>query len=358
MTEKKKRMILFAIFLLLIVSCKIKKQDSGELVSSEVGNVKHVTVTNITKDDIQWHISVLASDSMQGRLSASSDEIHAAQYIKEKFISLGLKAFNDNYYQTFPIPSGRYIINGELQFGNFNGNRHEKKSKTLPLSSQNVVAYLETSDPKHENEYIVIGAHYDHIGTRKIGDSVFINNGADDNASGTAGLLEIAEKLRYTKKLKHNVIFAAFGSEELGLIGSEFFCDNPPVPIEKIKLMINMDMIGRMDSSKHAYIGTIETNDQLNTVVDVMKKTHPHINSVVSFDNFIRYSDHSSFYDIHVPVMAFTTGLHNAYHSPADTLGSINCEGEKLLLDFIYDLVISPAMDNCIRSFTSSELNP
>jgi len=342
MTLKKNLFVIFAISLLL-VSCKVRKQSFPDITRSEIETVKYRTVTDITESDVRLHVGVLASDSMQGRMSASPYEALAAKYIKERFESLGLKAFNGNYIQTFPMTLRRYFNN----------------SATQAATSQNVVAYLEVNDYEHENEYIVIGAHYDHIGTRMADDStLLINNGADDNASGVAGLLEIAEKLCSAKELKYNILFAAFGAEELGLIGSNFFCNNPPIPLEKIKFMVNLDMIGRMDSINSAYINTIEPNDKLKAVIDKVKVSHPDINPVMSFKYYMRGSDHSSFYEKQIPVMFFTTGLHNDYHTPADTIGSINYTGEKLLLDFVYDIVISPAMDDCIRSLTSSDTSP
>ena len=424
---------------------------------------------------------------MRGRKGGSPYEAKAAEYIKERFISLGLKPFNDNYFQKFPVSTHKYFNNCKLYFDDYKGEYpadfrsmimfdsltvagnvvfagygkdsdytnlnvkgkwvmilegensilYEKKatakangalgvlavgidgtsgneryvlsSDSVPLirisynfadrllahagttvhevlsnakqgenqsinipitvtatiksatqatMSQNVVACLKTNNPEYENSYIVIGAHYDHIGTQMEGDRMLINNGADDNASGTAGMLEIAEKLRSNKKLKYNFIFTAFGAEEEGLIGSQFFSNNPPVPLEKIKLMVNMDMIGRMDSVNHVYINTIEPNDKLNAVVNAIKDSHPDINAVISSESLYRSTDHYSFYNKHVPVISFITGLHKDYHTPRDTIGAINFKGEKRLLDFVYDIVISPAMDNCIRSFTSSDVKP
>ena len=486
MTLKKNPWVILAISLLL-VSCKVRKQDSPDIPRLEIETVKYSTATDITEGDIRLHIGVLASDSMQGRGSATSYEALAAEYIKERFESLGLKAFNGNYFQAVPITSRKYFSDCELYFDGYKGDYpsdfrsmimfdsltvagevvfagygndsdygnlpvknkwvmvlensnsilYERKataknngalgllvigidgtpggeryvlpadsvpmikvsrklsdrllahagtsvrevsektktgeiksidipvvvnatikSATQAISSQNVVAYLEASDSGQENGYIVIGAHYDHIGTRRVNDStLLINNGADDNASGTAGVLEIAEKLCSVKGLKYNILFAAFGAEELGLIGSRFFCNNPPVPLEKVKLMINMDMIGRMDSINRAFINTVESNENLNAVINKVKDSHPDVNAVISLEKLAN-TDHFPFFDKKIPVIGFTTGLHNDYHKPTDTIGSINYTGEKLLLDFIYDIVISPAMDDCIRSLTSSGSNP
>jgi len=465
MTSKKILFVLLAVSLTLI-SCKVRKPNSSNTLSRSVETVKHTTVTDITEDDIHWYMSALASDSMRGRKSGTPDEAHAAEYIKEKFKSLGLKAFGGNYFQSVPVTSRKHFDKCELYFEGYKGNYpadfrpmimfdsltvagkvvaagygndsdyenldvknqwvmieeegrsilYEKKaaaknrgalgvlvigkdgttgderyvlpadsipmikisrtfadrllaqtgrvsatirSVTQPITSQNVVAYLETDDSgREENGYIVIGAHYDHIGTITKGDSLLICNGADDNASGVIGLLEIAEKLRSEKKLKYNVLFAAFGAEELGLVGSRFFCNNPPIPLEKIKLMVNLDMIGRMDSVHHVFINTGKPDDRLNTMLDEIKDSHPNINAALATDSYLQGSDHTSFFNKHIPVLFFTTGLNSEYHTPADTMSTINYRGEKQLLDFVYDLVISPAMDNCIRSFTSSDENP
>ena len=486
MTLKKIPFVILVISLSLI-SCKVGKQDSAIPVPQEIETSKYRTVADITENDIHWHIGVLASDSMQGRKSASPYEVLAAEYIKENFKSLGLKSFNDNYFQTFNVSTRKYFDNCEFYFdrykaeyptdfrsmimfdsltitsevvfagfgyesdykninvkgkwvlileesnsilyerkataktngasgvfvvgidGTTGAERYVLQSDSTPLikishnladrllmhagtavqevlskakqgenqninipvpvtatiksttqatTSQNVVAYMKSNNPEYENSYIVIGAHYDHIGTKKVGDSILINNGADDNASGVAGILEIAEKLCSNKEFKYNVIFAAFGAEEMGLIGSSFFCNNSPVPLEKMKLMINLDMVGRLDSNNNVYINTGKPNDKLSTVVDVIKDSHPNINPVFSFESYMQGSDHTSFYSKKIPVLFFLTGLHDDYHKPSDKIETINYKGEKLLLDFVYDIVISPAMDDCIRSFTSSGVSP
>ena len=448
MTPKKVFFVLLAASLTL-VSCKVRKQNVADIALLKAGIVRHTTTADITEDDIRWHISVLASDSMQGRMTGTPCEALAAEYIKEKFKSLELKAFEDDYLQPVPVYFRRYFNNCEFRFADSTGDypmdfrpmimfdsltvtgemvfagygfdddyenldvkgkwvmiedennnsisydrkatakskgasgvlligkdgttgdgRYVLPADSIPMikisrdfadrllaqagtvsvtvkssahrvMSQNVVACLEASDSKDENEYIVIGAHYDHIGTITVGDDVLINTGADDNASGVAGLLEIAEKLCAGNKLKYSIIFAAFGAEEMGLVGSRFFCNNPPVPLEKIKFMINLDMIGRMDSDNHVYMNTVKSNDRFNPLPDEIKDSHPNINAVVSFEDYMQGSDHSSFFTKNIPVISFTTGMHNDYHTPDDTVDSIRFGGEKRLLDFVYDLLLN-----------------
>jgi Zn-dependent M28 family amino/carboxypeptidase len=317
MNVKKFFYVILALFL-SFASCKVRNQSTADLRYWEIETVRHATVTDITEDDIRWHISVLASDSMYGRRAGTAHDTLAAEYIGNKFKSLGLEAFNKNCFQSFPV-------------------------NIAHTSSQNVVAYLKSKDSGNKNEYIVIGAHYDHLGTRTVGDSLLIFNGADDNASGVAGLLELAEKMCSEKTLKYNVLFVAFGAEEFGLIGSRFFCDNPPVPIKNIKLMVNMDMIGRMDSVNRLFINTVEHNAGINAIIDKLKDAHPEVDAVISL-NQRNNTDHFPLYDKPIPVISFTTELHDAYHTPADTIGAINFQGQKRLLDFIYDLVTYPAI--------------
>ena len=347
MTFKNTPLIIIVIFLSL-TSCKVSRDKLASKVSKWEN---FMTKTDITEDDIRLHIGVLASDEMKGRESGSPDEALAAEYIKNKFESLGLKAFNNNYIQTFSAPVNKYVTNTVIYY---NSNSEEKKT----TSSQNVIAYMEASNSKRENDYILIGAHYDHIGTDAINNTILINNGADDNASGVAGMLEIAEKLLSLDNFKYNVIFVAFGAEELGLVGSYYFCNNPPVPLEKIKFMYNLDMIGRMDSNNGVYMNTIEPNDNLSVIVDAIKGSHTEINTSFLYDYYLRGSDHTPFFKNNIPVISFTTGIHSDYHKPSDVIDSINFGGQKLLLDFVYDMVISPAMDEYIRSFTSSSVSP
>jgi hypothetical protein len=215
-------------------------------------------------------------------------------------------------------------------------------TKQDSMQSNNVVAYMEGKDSVLRNEYIVIGAHYDHLGKRITdgmhGDSIIIYNGADDNASGVAGLLEIAEKLTANNNLKRSIIFMAFGAEEEGLKGSRFICENLPVPPENIKFMINLDMIGRLDSC-NLYVNTVRENTPVERVLKNLSRSYPEIKL-----NFApskkQNTDHYPFYAKNIPVASFTTGYHPQYHTPNDTIGTINCSGEKYLLDLVYDLVV------------------
>ncbi|MHC1736781.1 MAG: M28 family peptidase [Ignavibacteriaceae bacterium] len=238
-----------------------------------------------------------------------------------------------------------------FQIINTTGQPHsvELKDATVSLTShvyivegecQNVGAILEGNDPLLKNEYIVIGAHYDHLGRSNefslSRESIpQIHNGADDNASGTVGLLEIAEKLASVKdQLKRSFLFVAFTGEEMGLLGSAYIANNPPVSTDKMVTMINMDMIGRMDSSKSLILYGMGTSQKWN---DLVNKLNPGFHLTLNPDGF-GPSDQSSFYGKNIPVLFFFTGVHSDYHKPSDDFDRINCEGEKEILDFVYTI--------------------
>ena len=209
------------------------------------------------------------------------------------------------------------------------------------LSSNNIIAYMEGTDSILKNEYILVGAHYDHLGKETFptlaGDSSIIYYGADDNASGTAGVMELAEKLVSAGGLKRSLIFVLFGAEEQhSMQGSRYFCENFPVPPDKIKLMINLDMIGRMDSLKNVFVKT----DTQNSIL--LKKAgiaYADIRLDIDTKN-VGKSDHLPFVSKKIPIAYFTIGTHPEYHTPKDNISSINYSGEKQLLDLIYDFIV------------------
>lgn len=220
-------------------------------------------------------------------------------------------------------------------------------SKPDTINSQNIVATLKGRDSVLCNEYIVVGAHYDHLGEyardNRYGGKKVIYNGADDNASGTAGILELAEKLSTSNiQLKRSIIFAAFGSEELGIKGSAHFVKNLPVPKDKIKLMINLDMIGRMDSCNTLYYNTVVKNANLENKINKLKRKYSKINLTDKRSKRIR-SDYRDFHKSGIPVVAFNTGKHKQFHRPTDDVELINAEGEEKILNFVHDLIVLQA---------------
>jgi aminopeptidase-like protein len=165
-----------------------------------------------------------------------------------------------------------------------------------------------------------------------------VHNGADDNASGTAGVIELAQKLSANRThLKRSFVFVAFTGEEMGLLGSKEFVNKPPVDLKKVNAMINMDMIGRLNpETKTISIGGTGTSVQTDSLLKILEMDRPFKISH-STDGY-GPSDHASFYSENIPVFYFTTGAHDDYHTPADDADKIDFNGEVAVLDMVYDL--------------------
>src|ERR1041384_370121 len=242
--------------------------------------------------------------------------------------------------------------------------------------SFNVVGILPGTDPKLKNEAIVIGAHYDHLGLGGEGSLApregEIHHGADDNASGTAGMLELA-RIFSAQKPRRTMVFIAFSGEEEGLIGSNYYVNHPVVPLANTVAMINMDMIGR-ETQKKLIVGGVGTAQEWRALIDrknvvptaaaslsvpgvgsanlainlpvnvnvngqpVVAAPGKNFELTMTEDGF-GPSDHSSFYAKQVPVLFFWTGTHNDYHKPSDTYEKINYEGEARILSLVASIV-------------------
>ena len=213
-------------------------------------------------------------------------------------------------------------------------------------TATNVVGFIEGSDPILNKEYIIIGAHYDHLGygghmSGSLNpDSMQIHNGADDNASGIAGILELSHKLMTNKKLLgRSIIAICFDAEEKGLLGSKFYTQTPTKDLEQTAIMINMDMIGRLNE-KPITVGGVGSAKTLSETIEVVQKNHTlKIDKNISGMDFGR-SDHASFYREDIPVLFFFTGAHQDYHKPSDDWDKIDYQGEKEVLKFAYDLIV------------------
>jgi aminopeptidase YwaD len=234
----------------------------------------------------------------------------------------------------------------------------------------NVIGILEGTDAVLKNEAIVIGAHYDHLGKGGQGslavNSTEIHRGADDNASGTAALLEIARQLAKEKKNKRTIIFIAFGGEEEGLLGSKHYINDPIFPLEKTIAMLNMDMVGRLQEDKLT-VGGIGTASEWKDLVnsnnksgfatignevptnvkiankqtgEVINKLYPNFSLQLNEEGF-GPSDHSSFYGKQIPVLFFFTGSHADYHKPTDTADKINYAGLAKITGYVGSILNS-----------------
>ena len=207
----------------------------------------------------------------------------------------------------------------------------------IDVTGHNVVALLDN----HATQTIVIGAHYDHLGKGEYGNSLYrgapaIHPGADDNASGTAGVMELAELLKRDSDKKNNYLFINFSGEEEGLVGSKYWTSNPTYDTSKINYMINMDMIGRYRSDKGLEIDGLGTAPSAFTFIRNLQFDSLKIKIG---EQGTGPTDFTSFYYIKKPVLNFFTGTHEDYHKPTDVASKINYEGEKEILELIVSIV-------------------
>lgn len=285
---------------------------------------KPISIDKQLVQNLKNHIQFLASDSLEGRRAGTKGEWLAANYIAEKFTEYGLQPRASKYleipfFQQFKVKT--------------------KDSLTNPQrTGTNVIGYINNK----ASYTIVLGAHFDHLGYGEDHNSMYksnkhlIHNGADDNASGTAALIELARLLKKEKKSPYNYLFIAFSGEELGLFGSKYFVEHPTIDLNTITYMINMDMVGRLNDSTHALtIGGIGTSPQWANIVPLQDPFfHIKIDS-----SGVGPSDHTSFYRKNIPVIFFFTGLHKDYHKPTDDFDKINYSGEAKIIMLIEKII-------------------
>ncbi len=205
------------------------------------------------------------------------------------------------------------------------------------VTTENVVGLLPGNDENLKNEYVVIGGHFDHLGMGGPGsgsravDTIAIHNGADDNASGVAAVIQLAEKMAHSKLNRRSIIFVTFGAEEMGLVGSKAFTKNSPVGIDSIVAMFNFDMVGRLDTATNALsVGGTKTSKETEQIL-----TDLNTDFELAFSGEgIGPSDHASFYLQDVPVFFISTGAHPDYHTPQDDAEFINYEGEQKVIEY------------------------
>ena len=229
--------------------------------------------------------------------------------------------------------------------------------KNIYSRAANVVGKIISRNHRYRDEYIIIGAHFDHLGFGGPGsgslkpDTTAIHNGANDNASGVAGLLELAHKLQSNRQLlKRSILLVGFDAEEKGLLGSKYFIENPTIDKINIVTMINMDMIGKMKDST-AMVGGTGTSPLFEPLLDSLSKIS---NLNLEYDQAgYGPSDHASFYAEDIPVLFFFTGDYDGhYHLPEDDWEKINSSGEKQILEIVYKAVIELSRNEVRPSFT------
>ncbi|HEX3159858.1 MAG TPA: M28 family peptidase [Gemmatimonadaceae bacterium] len=271
-------------------------------------------------------VAVLASDSLEGRGTGTPGNDTAANYIAARYSALGLeKPFAADSAACAAAPCRAGDREGYLQ--RFVA-RPASRGTVRQLPTQNVAAIIPGTDPALRAQYVVLGAHFDHLGRSPesaldpdAGDAV--RNGADDNASGTAAVMELARRFAL-QPARRSILVANFSGEELGLLGSAWFVDHLPVPQDSVQAMVNFDMVGRLRDRRLIVYGTA-TARELPALLD-SANTSPALTLAKVGDGF-GPSDHSSFYARGVPVLHFFTDLHPDYHRATDDVATIDFQG-------------------------------
>ena len=284
------------------------------------------------QDDMRRTVEYLASQELGGRFPGTRGDTLASEFIADKLRKLKFKRVvkekkNKGFYHNFTY------------------------GKTEQRTTHNIIAVVPGKDKRLKHEYIVVGSHYDHLGMGGEGsgsrrpDTLGVHPGADDNASGDAVVLELA---RHFKKVRspRSIIFAFFGAEEQGLVGSKQFLDwmkhddsrrvNLPQDIKGIVAMVNLDMVGRMRDKAMSVSGTGTSSSFKAMVEDVAEQNGLHVTCIP--DGY-GPSDHASFVAVDIPVLFLTTGGHMEYHTPADVPSTLNYDGMQQTLEFSQELI-------------------
>jgi hypothetical protein len=292
-------------------------------------NIKYSNTINI--NDLYDHIEILSSDSLEGRETGKPGQKMAAHYIANHFKNIGIPAFKRNtYFQKFKVKSQRHVCkcdDCDLTFFK----RIFKSNQTI--RGENVLGYIEGTDLK--DELIIITAHYDHLGKH---DSL-IFNGADDDASGVAGAMEIAEAFMIAKKEgygpRRSILIMPVSGEEKGLLGSEYYTDNPIYPLENTIANLNIDMIGRLDdwhdNGNYVYlIGSDRLSIELHNLNEEINAKYIGLDLDYRFNDeedpnrYYYRSDHYNFAKNNIPVIFYFNGIHEDYHRPSDTIEKLD----------------------------------
>jgi acetylornithine deacetylase/succinyl-diaminopimelate desuccinylase-like protein len=272
---------------------------------------------------LQEHVRFLASDSLEGRLVGTPGIEQAAEYIAGHFESMGLEPlFAGSYYQDF-----------EIEFS------PEDTTSRRMITVHNIGGMIRGTDLS--NQYVVVGAHYDHLGWGAIASSTpgrrEIHNGADDNASGVAAVLEIARKATAAETPVRSIAFVCFTAEELGAIGSEYYCKNPPHSIDSTVAMINLDTVGRLEDRRLIVFGAKSATEFGEILAEADKL---HALELIEKEEIYGFSDQNPFYARAVPALHFFTGAYADYHSPDDDWENLDYEGLAAVTSFVADFAL------------------
>lgn len=274
-------------------------------------------------------VAVLSADAMEGRGTGSAGNDSAAAYIARRFESLGLVPIvrRGDAATCAADASSDHCAPGYLQeFSARSALTAHAGGGSAP--TRNVVAMVPGRDARLRNQYVVIGAHFDHLGRASASamdpeKGNAIRSGADDNASGTAVVLELA-RLFSRSPGRRSVVFVTFSGEELGLLGSQWFVDHAPLPLDSVQAMVNFDMVGRLRNDRLTVYG-VATAAELPALLDSVNRAPP-LTLLAQGDGF-GASDHSSFFAKGMPVLHFFTGIHEEYHRATDKVDLIGAGG-------------------------------
>ncbi len=297
---------------------------AGVLVTGAVGGAERsssytAALESIHAEELAGHVNYLASDALEGRGAGTRGGRAAGDYLAKQYAKLHLRGAG---------PDGGYF-------------------QPFAAACRNVLAMLPGRDPELKKQYVLVCAHYDHLGDgthgRSLGIVGPIHPGADDNASGTAGVLELAHAMRLAPALKRSLLFASWDSEEEGMLGSKHWLAQPTVPLESLTIVLNLDMIGRLRGEHLAVLGSRTAYGLRRLVCQENEGSR----LLLEFDwTLIANSDHHPFYERGIPVLLLHTGLHADYHRPSDTAEKINsqgmCEVDRLLFALVYELANRP----------------
>jgi hypothetical protein len=312
---------------------------SGPACPADAGSA--ASSIEITAAEICATIAVLAHDSLEGREAGRPGSAKAARWLAARFAAIGLTAPEGGHLRPFTFPAAVRSYPHAL---------HEAGGARD--TTANIVGWVPGRDPAFREEAVLVGAHYDHLGWGGSGSLApgrrAIHNGADDNASGVAGVLELAQRVLADPPAR-SVVFVLFGAEELGTLGSQHYVEEPDWPADRTVAMVNLDMVGRLRKTLTIFgTGTSEAWPQIVAGLEPgaawTTRTVP--------DGF-GPSDHSAFYGAGVPVLMFFTGSHEHYHKPGDDLATIDAAGEVEVLERV-EAVVRAAADGRAIPYTEA----
>jgi|JI10StandDraft_1071094.scaffolds.fasta_scaffold09551_5 hypothetical protein len=321
-SKMKTNLQLFICAVLIATFCSCSSPKGGVVITNEEGRMR----TDLT---------FLASDALEGRAVGSQGEWKAGQYIAAKFKLMNLQAKGDSsWFQKFT-----FVPHAPAQVHHTGDSASLGMALVKEIHGRNVIAFLDNK----ASSTVIIGAHYDHLG---MGDEnslwtgpKAIHNGADDNASGIAAMIELAQWLssKPSGTTGHNYVFIAFSGEEKGLWGSNFFTKNPTVDLKSVSYMLNMDMVGHLNAEKALAVNGVGTSPEWMKILPEIKVDAI---KIVTSESGVGPSDHTSFYLVDLPVLHFFTGQHEDYHKPTDDVEKVNFKGLVSVVQFMQQVIL------------------